>query len=122
MIFRLLMSVVFLLVLTLQVSSETFKKDKVGKFYTLDVEVTAYCQGTTTSRGTSVCWGTIAVDPYVIPYYSYMYVPGYGYGWSLDTGGALNGNIIDVYMPNYNDCITWGRKYLTIKVYPEVKY
>ena len=122
MIFRLLMSVVFLLVLTLQVSSESMKKDKVGKFYTLDVEVTAYCQGTTTSRGTAVCWGSIAVDPQIIPYYSYMYVPGYGHGWALDTGGALNGNIIDVYMPNYNDCINWGRKYLTIKIYPEVKY
>lgn len=122
MIFRFLMSVVFLLFLTLQVSSEPKKQDKVGTYYELNVEVTAYCQGTTTSRGTAVCWGTIAVDPQIISYYSYMYVPGYGYGYALDTGGAVNGNIIDVYMPNYGDCINWGRKYLTIKIYPEVKY
>ncbi len=50
-------------------------------------------------------YGSIAVDPRVIPLGSRVYVPAYRGdgqgGWFIaqDTGGAINGRHIDVYRP-----------------------
>jgi 3D (Asp-Asp-Asp) domain-containing protein len=41
-----------------------------------------------TALGTKLTKGTIAVKPDVIPYHTKMYIPGYGYGEALDTGGG----------------------------------
>ena len=82
----------------------------------LKVRVSSYCLGGMTSRGVQTRVGVIAVDPNVIPYGSKIYVPGYGWGTALDTGGAIRGNTIDIWMPTYNQCMQWGVRYLTIKV------
>ena len=82
----------------------------------LKVRVSSYCLGGMTSRGVQTRVGVIAVDPNVIPYGSKIYVPGYGWGTALDTGGAIKGNTIDIWMPTYGQCMQWGVRYLTIKV------
>ncbi|MBQ3552493.1 MAG: G5 domain-containing protein [Clostridia bacterium] len=80
------------------------------------VEVTAYTHtGDPTAMGTWPCLGTMAVNPVRIPYYSKIYVPGYGYGTALDTGGFRhdeNGqkNLIDLFMDTEWECNRWGRK------------
>ncbi|HBI6638761.1 TPA: hypothetical protein K8H25_003042, partial [Listeria monocytogenes] len=33
-----------------------------------------------------------------------------------DTGGAIKGNIVDVYFPNESQCYSWGRRMVTVKV------
>jgi 3D (Asp-Asp-Asp) domain-containing protein len=58
----------------------------------------------------------ISVDPKVIPLGSKVYVPGYGTAIAADKGSAIKGNRIDVFMPNYNDAIKWGRKTVTIQI------
>lgn len=40
--------------------------------------------------------GIVAVDPAVIPYFTQVYVPGYGTGLAADSGGAINGRRIDL--------------------------
>ena len=40
----------------------------------------------------------IAVDPNVIPLGSKVFVEGYGYAIAADTGGAIKGNKIDVFI------------------------
>ncbi|MBO0473143.1 peptidase M23 [Enterococcus ureasiticus] len=52
----------------------------------------------------------IAVDPSVIPLGSFVEVEGYGFAVAGDTGGAINGNIIDVHFPSVDQCLTWGRR------------
>ncbi|WP_086314048.1 hypothetical protein A5821_001618 [Enterococcus sp. 7F3_DIV0205] len=52
----------------------------------------------------------IAVDPSVIPLGSFVEVEGYGFAVAGDTGGAINGNIIDVHFPTVDQCLTWGRR------------
>ncbi|MGX7116677.1 3D domain-containing protein [Enterococcus termitis] len=52
----------------------------------------------------------IAVDPSVIPLGSFVEVEGYGFAVAGDTGGAINGNIIDVHFPTVDQCISWGRR------------
>ncbi len=80
------------------------------------VECTAYTHtGERTAKGTWPDLGTIAVNPKVIPYYSKIYIPGYGYGTALDTGGfrhAENGmkNLVDLFFNSESECRRWGRK------------
>jgi 3D (Asp-Asp-Asp) domain-containing protein len=77
---------------------------------------TAYCDVGHTATGTQAGPGSIAVDPSVIPLGSHLYIPGYGYGWAVDTGGAVIGTIVDVWMASCSDAIQWGRRKLTIYV------
>ena len=46
---------------------------------------------------------TIAVDPEVIPLGSYVWIDGIRYH-AEDTGSAIIGKHIDVYVENHNDC------------------
>ncbi|MBA9028959.1 LysM peptidoglycan-binding and 3D domain-containing protein [Peribacillus huizhouensis] len=58
----------------------------------------------------------ISVDPSVIPLGSKVYVEGYGYAVAGDTGGAIKGNKIDVFVPDLQDAKNWGRKNVKVKV------
>lgn len=82
---------------------------------------TAYCTGTRTATGMAVRYGVVAVDPSVIPLGSRLYIEGangtwiYGTAVAADTGGAVKGNKIDLYVESYSDAINFGRR--TAKVY-----
>lgn len=83
------------------------------------VEATAYTMaagsGTgLTSTGVVPYHGVVAVDPDVIPYGTRMYIPGYGFAVAADCGGAINGNTIDLFMEDYGDAISWGRRDVTV--------
>lgn len=55
---------------------------------------------------------TISVDPRVIPLGSLVYVEGYGKAIAADTGGAIKGNIIDVFVNSQEEAYSWwGRRY-----------
>ncbi len=72
--------------------------------------------GNRTATGTIPKRGTVAVDPRVIPLGSKLYIPGYGYGVAEDTGGAVKGNIIDLFFETREEAIKWGRRNVTIYV------
>lgn len=67
-----------------------------------------------TSTGVVPHHGVVAVDPDVIPYGTRMYIPGYGFAVAADCGGAINGNTIDLFMEDYGDAISWGRRDVTV--------
>lgn len=80
------------------------------------MQSTAYTYtGSRTATGKNPAVGMVAVDPSVIPLGSKMYIEGYGYAWAADTGGAIRGNKIDVFLEEYSQCVKWGRR--TVKVY-----
>jgi 3D (Asp-Asp-Asp) domain-containing protein len=58
----------------------------------------------------------IAVDPRVIKLGTKVYVEGYGYAIAGDTGGAIKGNKIDLFMPNHASALKWGRRTVKIKI------
>lgn len=58
----------------------------------------------------------IAVDPSVIPLGSKVHVPGYGTAIAADTGGAINGNRIDVHVSSDGEAMNWGRRSVTVTV------
>lgn len=95
-----------------ELENRLLRKKLLGTF-----ELTAYCQGTITSTGTKPLPNrTIAVDPSVIPYGSIVEIEGYGTYVAEDCGGAVKGNIVDIYIPNYNDCIKFGRRKANVYV------
>ena len=69
-----------------------------------------------TATGIRATYGVVAVDPRVIPFYTRLYVPGYGYAVAADTGGDIKGNRIDVFFPTYNEAIQWGRRSVPVYI------
>ena len=85
-------------------------------------EATAYTwTGNRTATGTwpSTSRGTIAVDPAIIPLGTRLYVEGYGEGIAEDTGGAIQGHKIDLYMESEDECWAWGRRQVEVKIIRE---
>ena len=80
-------------------------------------ESTAYTwTGCRTASGSWPSRGTIATDPRVIPLGTELYIEGYGPAVAADTGGAIQGNIIDVYLPTEAECWQWGRRMVEVRV------
>lgn len=95
-------------------SSASNSASKNGKH--MVVQATAYAGDSITSTGTVPKWGTIAVDPRVIPYGSKVYIPQFNKTFiAEDCGGAIKGNIIDIFMNSESECYKWGRR--TIDIY-----
>ncbi|CAG9620507.1 LysM peptidoglycan-binding and 3D domain-containing protein [Sutcliffiella rhizosphaerae] len=59
----------------------------------------------------------ISVDPNVIPLGSIVWVEGYGEAIAGDTGGAIVGNKIDIFIPNHQDAVNYGVQEVLVKVY-----
>lgn len=100
----------------------TASGDVISYSYSLSVTATAYTGGGTTATGTAARYGAIAVDPSVIPYGTRMYIVSddgkyiYGYATAEDCGGAIKGNIIDLYFDSYDTCIQFGRRSCTVYI------
>ncbi|HOO90291.1 MAG TPA: 3D domain-containing protein [Syntrophales bacterium] len=69
-----------------------------------------------TADGTEAEYGTIAADARLYPFGTRMYVPGYGWGEVHDRGRAITGNHIDVFFPDRDDALRWGRQYLKVTI------
>ncbi|HEU5315478.1 MAG TPA: 3D domain-containing protein [Chloroflexota bacterium] len=69
-----------------------------------------------TATGIRATYGVVAVDPSVIPFYTRLYIPGYGYAIAADTGGAIRGNRIDLFYPTYGEAIQWGRRSVPVYI------
>ena len=73
-----------------------------------------------TSTGTTVHYGTVAVDPRFIPYGTRMLIVShdgeryYGIATAEDCGGAIKRDRMDLYFPTYQECIEFGRRRCTI--------
>ncbi|AZU59843.1 G5 and 3D domain-containing protein [Neobacillus mesonae] len=92
------------------------------EYYVTATAYTAYCNGCSgrTATGFNLRANPnakiIAVDPRVIPLGTKVYVEGYGYAVAADTGGAIKGNKIDLFMSSKSDAYRWGRKQVKIKI------
>lgn len=89
-------------------------KNNLGK--KMIVSATAYSGDGITATGTVPKWGTIAVDPTIIPYGTKVYIPQFNkYFVAEDCGGGIKGNKIDIFMNSESQCNSWGKR--TIDIY-----
>jgi 3D (Asp-Asp-Asp) domain-containing protein len=84
---------------------------------TVTVVATGYAMGGTTATGVPVGWGTVAVDPSVIPLGTRMTIPGYGEGVAADTGPAVQGTSVDLWFPTTQQALAWGRRVVTVTLH-----
>lgn len=80
------------------------------------MRASAYSGGGMTATGHDVHWGVIAVDPKVISLGTQLYVDGYGEAVALDTGGAIKGNRVDLYMNSEEAAQSWGVRSVIVYV------
>jgi len=82
---------------------------------------TAYCKGTTTASGVNVRTGIAAADPELLPVGSVIQVSRLGERYNgiytiMDTGPAVQGRHIDIYMWSCIEALSLGRKDIAINV------
>ncbi len=96
----------------------TYKKVLTG-------DACAYCadEGAKTSTGTYCDYGTVAVNPEVIPYGSKLFIVSddgfvYGYGVAQDTGATVRQDIIvaDLYVHSYKEARQFGRRNVSVYI------
>jgi 3D (Asp-Asp-Asp) domain-containing protein len=101
---------------TIPVSSASAATTAPGD-HTITVVATGYASGGTTATGLPVGWGTVAVDPAVIPLGTRMTIPGYGQGVAADTGSAVRGATVDLWFPTMRQALAWGRRVVTVTLH-----
>jgi uncharacterized protein YabE (DUF348 family) len=69
--------------------------------------------GNTTASGLPLKKGVVAVDTSIIPFYTELYIPGYGRAVAADIGGGVHGRMIDLGYSD-NDYVPW---HSTVTVY-----
>lgn len=84
----------------------------------LTLTATAYAIAGSTATGMPAGRGVVAVDPAVIPLGTRMTIPGYGKGVAADTGPAVQGASIDVWLPSLARARAWGRRTVTVTLHP----
>jgi 3D (Asp-Asp-Asp) domain-containing protein/peptidoglycan hydrolase CwlO-like protein len=112
---------------TLENEEKEIKEEKKEKENsennTFTVTATAYtanCDGCSGVTSTGIDLNSnpdakvIAVDPNVIPLGSIVDVEGYGHAIAGDTGGAIKGNKIDVFISDQQAAANWGVR--TVKI------
>jgi 3D (Asp-Asp-Asp) domain-containing protein len=84
-----------------------------------EFQATAYCVTGITKSGAVTAPGLVATDPKVIPLGSMIYVDSPlmgGIYQVLDTGALIKGKIIDIFIPDYDKCLAFGRRNVKVKV------
>ena len=87
----------------------------------LRFHATAYCKGTTTASGATVRTGIAAADPLLLPVGSVIQVdslsPRYnGIYTVMDTGPAVQGREIDIYMWDCNEALAFGSRKVNVNI------
>lgn len=82
-------------------------------------KATAYCLKGRTASGGGVRRGIVAADPRVLPLGTRIYIEAGAYSGTYtvtDTGGAIRGNILDIWVPNCGEAVRFGRKAITVSL------
>ncbi len=105
------------------------KKEPIKEFlfignvsaYTAGVESTgkspSHPQYGLTASGERVRRGIVAADTRILPFGTKIHIEGYGDFVVKDTGDAVEGNCIDIYMEDVGEAIRFGRRNLKVYIY-----
>jgi peptidoglycan DL-endopeptidase CwlO len=88
-----------------------------GGARTVTVTATAYSTQGATATGLPAGWGTVAVDPSVLPLGTRLTIPGYGDGVAADTGSSVVGSTIDLWFPTEQEARAWGRRVVVVTLH-----
>lgn len=106
----------------LDVTVSRGKSEAAKEMYMVASAYTAYCNGCTgvTSTGINLrnnpSAKVVAVDPDVIPLGTKIWVEGYGYAIAGDTGSAIKGERIDLFIADSKAAKKFGKKKVRVKI------
>jgi len=95
---------------------------KSGNFNALEgqsFKATAYCLKGRTASGGSVRRGIVAADTRILPLGTRINISAGAYSGTYtvaDTGGAVRGRILDIWVPNCSEAIKFGRRSIKVSV------
>jgi 3D (Asp-Asp-Asp) domain-containing protein len=84
-----------------------------------DFTATAYNVYGITYSGVVVRKGIVAADPQILPIGSVIEIAAGKYSGIytvMDTGAVIKGNIIDIYLPDYEEAMRFGRQRVKVRV------
>lgn len=84
-----------------------------------DFTATAYNVFGITYSGVVVQKGIVAADPAILPIGSVIEVAAGKYSGIytvMDTGAVIKGNLIDIYLPDYEEALRFGRQQVKVRV------
>ena len=82
-------------------------------------KATAYCLKGRTASGRNVGRGIVAADRRVLPLGTRIQISAGGYSGTYtvaDTGGAVKGNILDIWVPSCSEAMRFGRRTVMVSV------
>jgi 3D (Asp-Asp-Asp) domain-containing protein len=87
----------------------------------LAFSATAYCKGITTASGVAAQSGVVAADPEMLPVGSVVEIDSLAQRYNgiytvMDTGPAVQGRQVDVYMWSCNEALQFGRRPIHLTV------
>ncbi|MBR2927638.1 MAG: G5 domain-containing protein [Oscillospiraceae bacterium] len=105
---------------TINVNGEELSYSKslrmIGTAYTAGIGVV----NNITATGTQVRVGVVAVDKRVIPLGTKLFIEAangsYIYGTAVAEDTGVRGNVIDLYMNSYEDCVRFGRRDVNVYI------
>lgn len=80
-----------------------------------DVVATSYCLKGKMANGQRTRQGVIAADPRVFPLGTKLLIGGKQY-IVADTGGAIRGNRVDIWLPSCSEAKKFGRRTLKVQL------
>lgn len=102
-----------------QVSTENSKEAVAVKSEAMSFRATCYCLRGKTASGAMVRRGIVAADPRVLPLGTRIQVNGSSHSGTYvvaDTGGAIKGRIIDIWVPSCAEAFRFGRRTVSVTV------
>jgi len=101
----------------IQPNSEKSENKNIKPAEASSFRATAYCLKGRTANGGSVRRGIVAADPRVLPLGSRIHVNAGSYSGAYtvaDTGGAVKGRKLDIWMPSCVEAVRFGRRSITV--------
>jgi 3D (Asp-Asp-Asp) domain-containing protein len=95
---------------------------KLGNFNILEGQsfrATAYCLKGRTATGGSVRRGIVAADTRILPLGTRITISAGSYSGTYtvaDTGGAVRGRVLDIWVPSCSEAVRFGRKSIKVSV------
>ena len=105
-----------------QIIEPTVTNLKYNNFTPLEgksFRATAYCLKGRTASGSGVRRGIVAADRRVLSLGTKIQISAGSYSGTdtvADTGGAVKGNVLDIWMPSCDEAIRFGRRSITVAV------
>ena len=96
--------------------TESYSSSNAGEWMTFTATAYDPTVGDTTRMGTPARVGVIAVDPNVIPLGSVVEIEGYGTYSAEDTGSAIIGRKVDIFLSSHSEAINFGVRTVRVRV------